>query len=176
MDGCAGYLIKTNLLTGRGGGRGGGGYFHSQKCWTQTECCLWSGSNQLPTLTNCSVWWGIFNIFRLKVNISTFLSDSKPFSVGKKKCLHIICWTSLEILSVPLRMLLLTLWDWSSCNMEFWIQKIFQDEFHKIFQQQKIVGSVLIRGGHLVNVAQLVSMKGEEGDGHSTPIPVCSAV
>ena len=43
-------------------------------------------------------------------------------------------------------------------------KKIFRDEFQKIFQQQKIVGSVLIRGGHLVNVAQLVSMKGEEGE------------
>ena len=52
-------------------------------------------------------------------------------------------------------------------------KKIFRDEFQKIFQQQKIVGSVLIRGGHLVNVAQLLSMEGEEGDGRSTPIPVC---
>ena len=31
-----------------------------------------------------------------------------------------------------------------------------------------------MRGGHLANVAQLVSMKGEEGDGRSTPIPVSS--
>ena len=55
-------------------------------------------------------------------------------------------------------------------------KKIFRDEFQKIFQQQKILGSVLIRGGHLVNVAQLVSMKGEGRDGPSTPIPVCRAV
>ena len=47
-------------------------------------------------------------------------------------------------------------------------KKIFRDEFQKIFQQQKIVGSVLIRGGHLANVAQLVSMKG----GRWTDVPL----
>ena len=44
-------------------------------------------------------------------------------------------------------------------------KKYFRMNFKKkYFLTTKIPGSVLIRGGHLGNVAQLVSMKGERED------------
>ena len=95
------------------------------------------------TIPDCSVWWGIFNILQTKSQYF-FFPVRHPASQCryKKKCLHtIICWTSLEIVSVPLRMLLLTLWDWSSCNMELSeFKKYFRMNFKKYFNNRKYLG------------------------------------
>ena len=104
MDGSAGYLIKTNLLTGGEREREEGIFSTRNVQHRQRMLSLKWGSNQLPTPTTCSVWWGIFNIYRLKVNIFSLLSDTRPFSVGKKK--------SVFILSVGAR------WRWYQCHWE----------------------------------------------------------